>query len=142
MHATSRLAGLAELTGVRKVWFSGWYDGPITGLAMHDGHEYWFIMVTDDEGGSWDFDPRVYVLHKLTSAQLLDAWEAHRGFAAAGLPGCLHSPRCAAASATDDPKLAALHERWPPEIEDAYLDAPAIGWFRGGARQDDQHSDH
>ena len=131
MHAASRLSGLPELAGARQVWFSDWYDGPVTGVATHGGLEYWFVMVTDDDDGwSWDFDPRVYVLHRISSEQLAQAWDAHRNFAAAGLPGCLHSPPCATAGAIDRDTLAALRDRWPPEIEDGYLNAPAIGWFR------------
>jgi hypothetical protein len=112
-------------------WFSGWYDGPTTGLAVHDGTEYWFVMVTDDGGPRWDFDPRVYILHRLTPEQLSDEWAAHRSFAAAGFPGCIHS-RCTTESSTDEHDLAALHDRWPRDDEDAYMDEPAIGWFRAG----------
>ncbi|GAB2585517.1 hypothetical protein Aab01nite_52780 [Paractinoplanes abujensis] len=126
----SRLAGLPELTGVRKLWFSGWYDGPLTGIAVHDGREYWYVMVTGDEpGGHWDLDPRVFVLHRLTDEQLADEWEAHRSFAAAGLPGCLHSPACPEAG-TGAEAVNAVRDRWPAEQEDAYREAPAIGWFR------------
>ncbi|MGV9214317.1 hypothetical protein ACTFTM_20870 [Micromonospora sp. RB23] len=130
MHAASRLTGLPELTQVRKEWFSDWYDGPITGVAHHGGREYWFVMVTnDDEGGSWDYDPRVYVLHRLSDQQLAQAWDMHRSFAAAGSPGCLHSPPCTVAGAAAE-TLTALRDRWPPEHEDDYVNAPAIGWFR------------
>lgn len=131
MHPSSRLTGLPELTGVRLRWFSDWYDGPVTGLATHDGREYWFVTVTDDEGEHWDFDPRVYVLHELTPAQLAEERLAHRSFAALDLPGCLHTPRCPATPGDDD--LAALYARWPPEREDAYLRAPAVGWCRDGS---------
>ena len=131
VHAASRLTGLPELTGVRKLWFSDWYDGPITGIAAHGDREYWFVMVTDDdEGGFWDFDPRVYILHRISLEQLAQAWDAHRGFAAAGLPGCLHSPLCATTGVTNNDMLAALRDRWPPEDEDDYMNAPAVGWFR------------
>jgi hypothetical protein len=130
VHAASRLSGLSELTEVRKVWFSDWYDGPITGVALYDGREYWFVMVTNDNAsGSWDFDPRVYVLHRLSGEQLAQAWLMHRSFAAAGLPGCLHSPPCTTTGATAE-TLGALHARWPPEHEDGYMNAPAVGWFR------------
>ena len=131
LHPTSRLSGLRELTGVRKVWFSDWYDGPLTGVAHYEGREYWYVMVTNDgEGGHRDFEPRVYVLHRLTGEQLADAWESHRGFVAAGIPGCLHSPPCAGSGPSDGPTVEALRERWPPDSEDGYLDAPAVGWFR------------
>ncbi|MEU7876375.1 hypothetical protein [Dactylosporangium sp. NPDC049140] len=84
MHAVSALPGLPELAEVRKVWFSDWYDGPITGVAVHDGREYWFVVVTNDAaGGTWDFEPRVYVLHRLSREQLMQAWAMHRAFASA-----------------------------------------------------------
>ena len=54
----SSLSGLPELTGVRKVWFSDWYDGPLTGIALYECREYWFVMaINDDAGGHWDFEP-------------------------------------------------------------------------------------
>jgi hypothetical protein len=130
MHAPPRLTGLAELTRVRILWFSDWYDGPVTGLAVHDASEYWYVMVTEDHGEHWDFDPRIYVLHRLTPEELAVAWDAHRSFAALNMPGCMHTPPCPAASAIDAGELDALRERWPPEREDAYLNAPAIGWFK------------
>ncbi|MDG4840219.1 hypothetical protein O7631_27120 [Micromonospora sp. WMMD967] len=132
MHAASRLSGLPELAQVRKVWFSDWYDGPITGVAAHDGREYWFVMVTNDAAGeTWDFNPRVYALHLLSSEQLAQAWNMHRAFASAGLPGCLHLPRCASAGATVD-ELDALRERWPAEFEVGLMNTPAIAWFQDG----------
>ena len=128
MHPSSRLAGLTELSGVRMLWFSGWYDGPVTGLAQHDDRECWFVMVTDDGGDQWDFDPRVYVLHELPQAEIAREWEAHRAFARAGLPGCLHTPPCPVSG--DGSELAGLYERWPEDHEDAYTELPARGWFR------------
>jgi hypothetical protein len=130
VHAAARLSGLPQLTEVRKLWFSGWYDGPITGLARYAGHEYWFVMVTNDQaGGTWDFEPRIYVLHRLSEEQLAQVWDMHRGFSAAGLPGCLHLPPCpttgGSAGIVDE-----LRARWPPEDEDAFMLAPAAGWFR------------
>ncbi|GGQ84115.1 hypothetical protein [Couchioplanes azureus] len=47
------------------------------------------------------------------------AWDAHRSFAAAGFPGCLHSPPCATAGPMDRDRLAALRDRWP-EHEDEF----------------------
>jgi hypothetical protein len=131
VHAASSLSGLPEVTEVRKIWFSDWYDGPLTGVAMYEGREYWFVMVTnDDHGGHWDLEPRVYVLHRLTDEQLAQAWDMHRSFAEAGFPGCLHSPPCISAAPAGGEMLEALRDRWPPEHEDGYLNAPAVGWFR------------
>ena len=129
LHATAVLKDLPELYGVRKIFFDAWYDGPVSGLAEHDGHERRFIMVTNDEpGGTWDLEPRVYVLHSLPPARLAEAWESHRAFAAAGLPGCLHQPPCP--ERDDAEPLEALWERCPPEPDEPYADEPMIGWFR------------
>ncbi|XVU28648.1 hypothetical protein ACQPZJ_16825 [Actinoplanes sp. CA-054009] len=130
VHPASLLPGLPELTAVRKVWFSDWYDGPLTGMALHEGREYWFVMVTNDGGEHWDFQPRVYVLHRLTDEQLAQAWEMHRDFAQAGFPGCMHSPPCPVVGAAGRETSKALHDRWPPEHEDGYMNKPAVGWFR------------
>ena len=111
------------------LWFSGWYDGPLTGLATHDGREYWFVMVLDDGGEHWDPDPRVYVLHRLAAEELALEWEKHRSFAACGLPGCLHLPRCPADGSRTQQDLDELYARWPPGSEDHYEEAPAVGWF-------------
>ncbi len=123
--------GLPELNGVRVIWFSDWYDGPVTGLAEYDGHEYWFVMVVNEGGETWDFEPRVYILHRLTPDQLAQEWDAHRDFAAARIPGCMHSPPCPSDSPDDREALATLWERWPSEREDEYQEADAIGWFSG-----------
>jgi hypothetical protein len=135
MHPPSILTGLAELPDTRMQWFGDWYDGPVTGLAMHDGHEYWFVMVTNDGGEHWDFEPRIYVLHQLSPAQLAQAWDGHRSFAALDMPGCIHSPPCPVSATIKDGELAALRERWPPELEEVYETAPVIGWFRSGTAQ-------
>jgi len=126
VHAASRRLGLPELHGVRKLWFSDWYDGPVTGIARHGGDEYWFAMVTDDD----PFGPRVYLLHHLAAEQMADAWRMHRSFAAAGFPGCLHSPACATSGDATTATVDALRRRWPPELDDVYSSSPAVGWFR------------
>jgi hypothetical protein len=129
VHTLSDISGLPELTDVEKVWFSDWYDGPITGVARHAGHEYWFVMVTAPESGaSWDFKPRHYALHLLSNEQLAEAWQMHQSFAAAGFPGCLHSPPCANVKAQE--ATEALRDRWPEAHEEPWMNAPAIGWFR------------
>ena len=98
---------------------------------MHEGREYWFAMVTDDRpGGHWDFEPRVYLLHRLTDRQLAQAWEMHRSFVAAGIPGCLHVPPCPVTGPAGGDTVEALRARWPAELEEDYPKAPAVGWFR------------
>ncbi len=119
---------------MRKLWFSGWYDGPTTGLALFDSSEYWFVMVTADEPGrTWDYDPRVYLLHRLTGSQLARAWAEHRTAALAGLPGCLHKPACPTDVRAPAESPAGMWERWA-EQEDQFASAPAVGWFRNTER--------
>jgi hypothetical protein len=130
VHTVASLAGLSELSDVRMLWFSDWYDGPVTGLAAHDGREYWFVMVPNDGGEAWDFDPRVYVLHQLTAEQLADEWERHRAFAALDIPGCLHTPGCRVASIIKTGERERLYERWPADDEAGHVHSPPVGWFR------------
>jgi hypothetical protein len=130
VHTVASLAGLSELSDVRMLWFSDWYDGPVTGLAAHDGREYWFVMVLNDGGETWDFDPPVYVLHQLTPEQLANEWEGHRSFARLDIPGCLHTPRCPVASTVKAGELDLLYKRWPADDEADYVNSPAVGWFR------------
>jgi hypothetical protein len=87
------------------------------------------MVTNDDAGGTRDLEPRSYVLHPLSSEQLAQAWSMHRGFAGAGLPVCRHSAPCGVTGATAE-ELEALRDRWPSELEDGFMNAPAVGWFR------------
>ncbi|MFC8298068.1 hypothetical protein [Micromonospora orduensis] len=49
MHDSSVLDGLTEMTGVQMLWFAVLHEGPLDGLALLDGREYWFIGVADEQ---------------------------------------------------------------------------------------------
>jgi hypothetical protein len=55
-----------QVLDVRIVWCEEWYDGPLTGVADHDGGQYWFTPLAED----WHRErPRRYVLRRLPAAE-------------------------------------------------------------------------
>jgi hypothetical protein len=134
VHTLRVLSGLAELHGVRMLWFGDYYDGPVSGMAAYDGHECWFAAVWDERAGNWTDRPRLYVLHQLTDEQRAAEWDRHRSFAArVGGPGvgCLHEPPCPSRPLTSEEERRRWYKEWPPEQQPDHLDAPVIGWFAG-----------
>jgi hypothetical protein len=69
--------GIRELTGVRVLWYSDWYDGPVSGLVVVEGNALWFEAVWDAESDDWA-DPRRLVLHELSADELHDLWKMPR----------------------------------------------------------------
>ncbi|MGC4816703.1 hypothetical protein [Micromonospora sp. DT63] len=131
MHEPSVLDGLTEMTGVQMLWFADYYDGPLDGLALLDGREYWFIAVADERDCPVDQERRCYVLHAISEEQARAEWAEHRDFVAVvGGPGCVHTPACAHGPVDAD-AAAAWHRDHPWELRPDHASAPAIGWFRG-----------
>ena len=71
------------------VWHSGYYDGPLSGVCMHNGKEHWFKMVHEfDYEGEEEWEPgekeiflgRVYVIAELSDEQLAIMKVAHDRF--------------------------------------------------------------
>ncbi|MEU4339564.1 hypothetical protein AB0F59_33830 [Micromonospora lupini] len=131
MHDPAVLDGLAELTDVRMLWFADYYDGPLDGLALFDGREYWFIAVADEHGVPVDQERRCYVLHAISEEQAQAEWADHRDFVAVvGGPGCVHTPSCTRGPGGAE-ATAAWHRDHPWDLRPDHASAPAIGWFRG-----------
>lgn len=131
MHDSSVLDGLAELTGVQVLWFGDYYDGPLDGLALYDGREYWFIAVADEHGNPEDQRWRRYVLHAISDEQVQAEWVEHREFVAVvGGPGCMHKPACARGPGNAD-AAADWYRAHPWDMRPDHASAPAFGWFRG-----------
>jgi hypothetical protein len=59
-----------ELDGVRLLWHADYWDGPLAGLARHNGQDYWFEVEVFD----WDDPPaeRRYLLYSLTEEELAE----------------------------------------------------------------------
>lgn len=126
IHNRAALDGLAELHGVRMLWYDDWYDGPLDGLATYGGREYWFAAVDDHDRHGWH--PRRYLLQPLTAEQITHEWAEHRECAArTGIAGCMHEPACP----TPADGEADLESWWRdhPEAPWRYLEVPPIGWF-------------
>ncbi|MEU4689643.1 hypothetical protein [Actinoplanes sp. NPDC023714] len=70
------------------------------------------------------------VLPELTGVRKIWFSELAQAFAGAGFPGCLHAPPCPGAGPASGETVEALRDRWPPEQEEDYLHAEAVGWFR------------
>jgi hypothetical protein len=131
MHRLSDLRDLDELEDVRLLWFCDYYDGPVAGLALFAGREYWFSAVWDEQGDDWTERPRRYTLHEWTEDQARLEWDEHRRFAAeVGGPGvgCLHDPPCPTRPLASESQRQAWYERHPWEGA-SYADSPVVGWF-------------
>jgi hypothetical protein len=127
IHDRAILEGLPELHGVQMLWFDDWYDGPLDGLADYGGREYWFAAVADPDAR--ERHARRYVLHPLSSEQIVREWAEHRECAArTGIAGCMHQSACPA-----PPDGEADLEGWwrdhPNAPEWRYLEVRPIGWF-------------
>ncbi|KAB1908822.1 hypothetical protein F8279_05765 [Micromonospora sp. AMSO1212t] len=100
---------LPELVGVEIVELLDWYDGPLDGLALHEGREFWFSAGPDWAPG----EPRRLVLHAITAEQAARVRAEARQFEAFA----------AAAPADGD----AWEQAW--DARSTYSEAPASGWF-------------
>lgn len=54
-----------HVTGIRLLWHSDYYDGPLSGMCQWQGEQYWFEMADEED----DFSVRYYHLIKLTPPQ-------------------------------------------------------------------------
>jgi hypothetical protein len=106
------LNGLPEVVGVQVVGVLDFYDGPLDGLALYEGHEYWFAAVPEWITGAQASEPRVLVLHEVTAEQAARVWGEHRQLTA---------------FAQGEGDREAWARAW--DSRTTYDDAPAVGWF-------------
>jgi hypothetical protein len=129
----SDLANLEELSGVEKLWFADYYDGPVDGLASFRDREYWYSAVWEDGRGVYTDFPRLFIVYELTDQEAADEWADHRGFMYdVGGAGCLHSPPCA----TNLMQTPDARARWeadrPSDARTDHTHSRAVGWFSDG----------
>jgi hypothetical protein len=69
------------------LWHCGYYDGPLSGVCMHNGKEHWFECTyethwidEDEEGESEYYQGRVFGLIELTDEEIRQEWERHKLF--------------------------------------------------------------
>lgn len=59
-------------------WFLAFYDGPVTGIAEHEGRKVWFDC--RNGRGDWDMYCRTYRVFALTDEQIAREVERHAEF--------------------------------------------------------------
>lgn len=67
------------------LWHSGYYDGPLSGMALYNGKYVWFECdqwgeCIDNDDPCPDYGMRTYTLHELSEGDLKDQFEAHERF--------------------------------------------------------------
>lgn len=62
------------------LWYSGFWDGPISGMLSFQGQDHWFEMVQENEVFARDQWYRRYVVLKLTPEQLTKERQVHADF--------------------------------------------------------------
>ena len=66
-----------DLTGVTIVWVTGWWDGPVEGMATYQGRDCWFRAIFDAEADEWT-SPRRCRLFELSPDERDRLWSWHR----------------------------------------------------------------
>lgn len=71
-----------KLEDVKMLWHSGYWDGPLSGIAVYDGKKYWFEIVREIMGGNEDefYRTRLFALIKLSPEELAYEEENHERF--------------------------------------------------------------
>jgi hypothetical protein len=72
------MTGCPRVGNVRLLWHADYWDGPLCGLAHHNGRDYWFAVEPfdpDDPPAEWR-----YFLYPLSDEELEDEREWHREF--------------------------------------------------------------
>jgi hypothetical protein len=75
---SERMTDCPRVGDVRLLWDVDHWDGPLCGLAHHNGRDYWFAVEAfdpDDPPAEWR-----YFLYPLTDEELEDEGEWHRKF--------------------------------------------------------------
>jgi hypothetical protein len=114
--------GVRRVDGVEILWWEDWYDGPLSGVAVHAGQQLWFQAEGDgDDSIGPDIASRRLVLYPLTAEELAAErrfnllCEKHRG----------EAPR----PGTEWREVWTTHTAKRPE----YAARAALGWFVAGA---------
>ena len=114
-----------DRSNVRLLWHSGFWDGPTSGLCLHNGRKCWFEMCAEGEEGDGFY--RRFLLLELSPEQVEDEERWHDLFRRKVGAHCDHG----------DPKGEVLpRESWREFYDEYekrgrvdYSANPAIGWF-------------
>ena len=128
---TARVPLRVDAERVRLVWASGYWDGPLSGLAELDGESVWFEFADEEneDQGSWY---RRFFLLRLPPERLAEAHARHAAFQR--FVGTHFDYR---SDGRRDPSGLRARSEWqrfydayPPEsTDDYYFDCDVVGWF-------------
>lgn len=94
---------MRTVSDVQMLWHNDWYDGPLEGVAVFEGSEYYFRVATED----WvDQQPREFVLVELSAAEMEVEHLEHADFERlVGTRYCAHLP--------PEERVQREPEQWP-----------------------------
>ncbi len=118
-----------ERADVKLLWADGYWDGPLSGVLLYQGREYWFQMILDLVDDEF-VDYRKYAIVELTDDQLGEEEYWHnlfREMVADYSDENGHLGTGVKPQETWDTYYEARAEAKPRE----YSTNPVIGWFQG-----------
>jgi hypothetical protein len=132
--AVEPFGDLPWLTNVVLRSISGYYDGPLSGLAEYDGRLWWYAVrdfAFDEEG-----TPDEFVLYELSEAEVEAELEKQAQFREhVGTHWELdESGHRKPGVVRDQSSWSAFYDRYPPKDQPTYKDHHPIGRFRAWRR--------
>jgi hypothetical protein len=122
------MGAVEDLSGVRILWESDWWDGPISGVAEYRSRQGWFHAAWDRMTDDWEW-PRRLVLYELTSDELDREWSGHRLFEAKVSTKHCHHDDAPAPVVHPQSEWSEFYDLHPASTASKYEDHPVIGWF-------------
>lgn len=117
---------LNRLRNLQALWCDSWWDGPVTGIALHEGREHWFRAIFDDKADDWA-SPRRFELVVLTDHELAAEQMMHLAFEQVSTHYCFHLEKSQRFRKADWDKTD-FWEKFPPR-PNAYAGHLVVGWF-------------
>jgi hypothetical protein len=118
---------LKRLRNVQALWCDSWSDGPVTGIALHEGRQHWFRAIFDERTDDWTA-PRQFELVALSDEEIAREREMHKEFEQqVSTHYCFHLEKNQRFVKPYWDKTG-FWEKFPPR-HDAYRDRPVVGWF-------------
>ena len=115
-----------RVENVELLWAADYWDGPMAGLARHDGSDYWY----EAEAFDWDTPPseRRYLLYPMTDEELAAEHEAQRAFRKhVGTHTSYRDNRVVGrGKVRPESEWQKFYEKYEYR---SYADRPPIGWF-------------
>lgn len=121
-----------RLLGVKPLWHSGYWDGPLSGMCRYKNQDYWFWCITDTD------DPtsrRKYAVVELTDKEMVYEKQVHTDFRKWVGTHTDYDETYRRVSDGSGVHPQSMHDnfysKYPPGRfrHEAYKERPSIGWF-------------